>query len=1031
MIRKNPLVQPIHTTVRGRARYSVQGLHRSVPLKLYLEWKLSNNNGISYVCANIVTGNTLIIFKPNDSPSEIASRIEGVVLEYKREMPENAAKGAGLRSQSQERKGPGTTSLTKNSPTRKLKGLIEKLGELIPRVEEQRVEDWHLMEADAVIASLNTSLASGLPSQLAGENLKKYGPNLLPESVPRSGLSIFIDQFKSLPVGLLGASAGLSVLTGGLVDAIVIMGVVIINAAIGYSTESRAERTVTSLKGLVRPFATVIRDATQKVVGGEELVLGDILVLKPGSYVAADARLIEANRLSVDESVLTGENMPVLKTITPIEIKAKDIPLAERVNMVYMGTLVTGGQGLAVVVATGRFTEMGKIQTLVGEARPPETPMERQLRQLGNQLVLIGGALCGAVFVISLLRGYGFFLTLKTSTALAVAAVPEGLPTIATTTLALGIGRMRRHNVLIRHLDAVETLGSIQTICLDKTGTLTLNKISVVVIYAGMRRIKIVEDKFVAVEEEYIDPIACDELLRLIHVSVLCNETEVGIEDGRCVLNGSATENALVHIGVMAGVDIMWLRKRYPTLNINYRSENRNYMSTVHTINLHGRLIALKGSPAEVLAMCEWHIKDGKRLPLTEEDRLKIEAENGWMCGEALRVLGVSYAIVNGEGEVRTREEGLTWLGLVGMADPIRAGTKGLIADFHRAGIDTVMITGDQSLVARTVGEELDLGRGEKLNVFDYTQLSKVNPEELKALLEKVHVFARVSPAQKLQIVQTLQKAGKVVAMTGDGINDGPALKAADIGIAMGHQGTDVAREVADVVLEDDNLETMIIAISHGRTIHSNIRKSVHFLLATNLSEIIVMFTSIALGIGQPLTAMQLLWINLVSDIFPGLALALEQPEPDVLSRPPRNPGEPIVRASDFKRITFESTAIATSTLGAYSYGLMRYGIGPRASTIAFTSLTAGELLHAISCRSERYSIFSKEKPPPNKHLNIALLGTFTLQAICMAMPWLRGTLGITPISMLDGLVVGSSALLPLLINEGTKEIGQRIQVAK
>jgi len=386
-----------------------------------------------------------------------------------------------------------------------------------------------------------------------------------------------------------------------------------------------------------------------------------------------------------------------------------------------------------------------------------------------------------------------------------------------------------------------------------------------------------------------------------------------------------------------------------------------------------------------------------------------------------LRVLGGAYGYVEDQGKDAAMPDELTWLGLIGMADPIRCGVKDAIGSFHQAGIDTMMITGDQSATAYAIGKELALSRNGHLGILDSTQLATVNPEVLKALSDEIHIFARVSPASKLQIVQALQRAGKVVAMTGDGINDGPALKAADIGIAMGRSGTDVAREVADVVLEDDNVETMIVAISQGRTIYNNIRKSVHFLLSTNLSEIIVTATAISVGLGQPLNAMQLLWINLISDIFPGLALALEPPEPDVLQQPPRDPAEPIIKPSDFRRIGLESAALSAGALGAYSYGLLQYGAGPQASTLAFTSLTAGQLLHAVTSRSENRSVFDATPLPANPYLYGALLGSFGLQALTLFLPGLRGLLGLTPISWLDGLVIGGSALLPFVANEASK----------
>ncbi len=999
----HPLVQPIHTAVRGRARFKVNGLYHSESLKQHLEFKLIQNCDIVKVSANPLTGNIVVFFAPNRSFSHIATLIERLVLNYKTQ--NNPVRSIAAKNLSKDRSNLSQIMVFNSAQT-------------------QKIAPWHLTPADSIIAEFKTSKTAGLSSKSAREKLKQYGENVLSESVPRSGLSIFIDQFKSLPVGLLTVAAGCSIVTGGIADAAVIMGVVVINAIIGYATESKSEKIVNSLKSLVKPSALTIRDGNQIEISAAQIVPGDILILKPGSYVAADARLIAANRLSVDESALTGESMPANKTIATLG--GEDVPLGDRANMVYMGTLVTGGQGAAVVVATGKYTEMGKIQTLVGEAEIPATPMQKQLDQTGNQLVLISGAVCGVVFAIGLWRGYGFLEMLKTSISLAVAAVPEGLPAVATTTLALGIAKMRQHNVLIRRLDAVETLGSVQVICMDKTGTLTANKMSVVEVCTNHQCIKVSESQFIAGEQK-IDPYGCDPLLKLIHASVLCNESEVnGQQNGEYVVRGSATENALIHLAIGAGVNVIDLRAKYQLVEIKHRSETQNYMIAVH-LNQHHKLVAVKGSPTEVLDMCNWQIQDGKIVPLAEADRLRIETENDRMAGKALRVLGVAYADVekdeNFPASASNSPENLIWLGLIGMADPIRSGVKTLMGDFHQAGIETVMITGDQSPTAYAIGKELNLSQGEPLEIIDSIQLGKLDPEVIKALCDRIHIFARISPANKLQIVQSLQNAGKVVAMTGDGINDAPALKAADVGVAMGHTGTDVAREVADVVLQDDKLETTIIAVSQGRTIYNNIRKSVHFLLSTNMSEIIVMLTATAGGIGQPLNAVQLLWLNLVTDIFPGLALALEQPEPDVLSQPPRNPDEPIIKTSDFKGILLESAIISASSLAAYGYALTKYGIGAPASTIGFMSLTSAQLLHALYCRSKTHSIYSGKKLPPNQYLTLALGGSFALQILAAFVPGLKGLLQIAPIDIVDTAVIGTSAVVPLLLNEGTKEL--------
>jgi Ca2+-transporting ATPase len=1017
------LVEAVHDSVKGRARYRVEGLYRSDELKQYLEEGLPKKAGISFVSASTLTGNVLVLYTPEFESAQVAAQVSELLAERRR----NGNGGGALSTLGaprcpvpvkKPRRGEGVQRSGTQGASRR------SVRKQVIHGEQQVLEPWHLRHAREVLDFFGCARETGLSTAGQQEKLKRFGPNILPESVPRSAWSILAEQFMSLPVGLLGAAAAISIATGGLADAIVIMSVVGINAVIGYVTESGSERTIHSLKNLVRPSALVLRDGQVCSVGVEAVVPGDLLVLRPGSYIAADARLIEAQYLSVDESALTGESMPAGKTDNVLD--DPDLPLADRINMVFMGTLVTGGQGLAVVTATGGFTQMGQIQTMVGEARAPSTPMEQQLDHMGTQLALISGAVCAGVFFIGILRGYGFLQMLKSSISLAVAAVPEGLPAVATTTLALGIRNMRRQNVLVRRLEAIETLGSVQTICLDKTGTLTLNRMSVTEIFVGMEGMRVWDGKF-AGSAGYRNPYLCEELLKLLHVSVLCNESEVFESEGQVSFSGSPTENALLNMALTAGVSIVPLRRSFPLIKIVHRSEVRNMMLSVHaTAEGPAKIIAVKGSPPEVLSLCTWHVKDGVRLPLLEEDREAVLAANEEMAGRALRVLGCAYAMAeNGvslgdNGDIEIND--LMWLGIVGMQDPIRPGVKQLIGEFHRAGIDTIMITGDQSATAYAVGKELNLSAGKDLEILDSRHLSDMPPDVLKALSKSLHVFARVSPAHKLEIVQVLQETGRVVAMTGDGINDGPALKAAGIGIAMGHTGTDVAREVADVVLEDDNLETMVVAISQGRTIYNNIRKSVHFLLSTNMSEIIVMFACISAGLGEPLTAMQLLWINLISDIFPGLALALEAPEPDILSRPPRDPKEQILQPAALKKMVRESVVISAGSLGAFGYGLVRYGRGPQANTLAFLSLTVGQLLHALSCRSDTRTIFDRDKLPPNRYLTGALVGSFALQGVAMVTPGMRRLLSISPLGVVDGLVAAGGAVLPLLANEAIKK---------
>lgn len=496
-------------------------------------------------------------------------------------------------------------------------------------------------------------------------------------------------------------------------------------------------------------------------------------------------------------------------------------------------------------------------------------------------------------------------------------------------------------------------------------------------------------------------------------------DTLLGVAAGISLVTGGLVDAVAIATVALTKMDIRELRKQHPLIKTYPRDKDRNIMTTVHKTEGEQLLVAVKGSPEEVLAICTSQLKNNEVVDLTEEDKRAIEQENEKMAGKALRVLGVAYAYVDNLDE--NPESDLIWLGLTGMADPIRKGVAELMEQFHQAGIDTVMITGDQSPTAYAIAKELNLSPNSQLEILDSADLAQVGSDKLEALCKKVNVFARVSPADKLKIVQALQAKGKIVAMTGDGINDTPALKAANVGVAMGSGKADVVIEVADVVIEDDRLETMIDAVSRGRTIYSNIRKSVHFLLSTNLSEIMVTTVTTALGFGEPLNTMQLLWLNLVSDIFPGLALAMEPPEPEVLNRSPRDPQEPIIKRSDFERIALESGVISASALSAYTYGRLKYGQQPQASTLLFMSLTLGQVLHTISCRSQTHSIFDRHKLPDNPYVDGAVVGSAALQLLPIFIPPWGNLLQLAPLDPIDWLVVASSAGLPLVVNETTK----------
>jgi len=1017
-------VVPVHDRCRGRVRLEVRGLYRSPALKRRIEALLTALADVRSVEANPITGRVLVRFGSGVTLEAIVAAIDAGLG--------SIGPGAGRGRPAGRRRLRYAVSDALDGVAGWLRGIGARYSRLPSlavlaggappaqaRLRElQEIRAWFALDLSQVVESLGVPAETGLSRDEVMERLRRFGENSLAAAEKRSDIAIFIGQFNSLPVALLGVSAGVAVMTGGLLDAAVILGVVLINSIIGFVTERQAERTISSLSQTGAREVKVLRGGESIPVPVEQIVPGDVLLLTPGTYVAADVRLLRAHRLSVDESALTGESLPVSKDH---EFLAKDdTPLGDRRNMAYMGTHVTGGNGRGLVVATAEATELGQIQTMVGEAESPETPMQKQLGRMGTQLALLSGGVCAGVFGIGVLRGYAWLEMLKASVSLAVAAVPEGLPAVATTTLAMGIGDMRKRNVAVRHLDAVETLGSVQVFCMDKTGTLTMNRMAVVAVHAGGQALDVREHRLLDGDRHSVDPLARDELTKLMQVVALCSETEVRGVPGQWEYEGSATENALVELGVEAGIDVNALRNDYPKLKTRYRADGRPYMSTLHPFLKGKHLLAVKGSPAEVLELCTSMLRDGKKVRLSQKMRAEILAENQRMAGNALRVLGAAYRELD-EAEMPAKTGQLTWLGMAGMADPMRPGMDRLIAQYHAAGIETIMITGDQSATAHAIGKQLGLSGDKPLQVLESGKLDEMDPELLAGLVRNVHVFARVSPAHKLKIVRALQEAGLVVAMTGDGINDGPALKAADIGVAMGKTGTNVAREVSDVVLEDDNLHTMTVAVGQGRTIYNNIRKMIHFMVSSNLTEIEVMLVGVIAGWGEVMNPMQLLWINLVTDIFPGLALSMEPAEPDILTRAPRDPEEAIIGRQDLGRMTFESGTIGAGTLGAFLYGMRRYGLGPAAATMAFNTLTLNELAHALSSRSKYRNVFGGEKLEPNKHLTRAILGMAALQAVVSVVPGARRLLGTVPLGWMDLAAIGAGVLLPLIVNEATK----------
>lgn len=1020
------LVVPQHLAIRGRARLAIKGLKRSDcgagadQLRNHLAVTLAEQREILALDCSLLSGCVLVRFSPQVPVARVVTLVEEAVRNFwSRWRPASEIPARTV--------APKSTRTTGREQGRRDKHVA---------APPQSSPPWHALPWQAACEAFAADPLTGLSQAQADLLRQRFGPNLLPQNQPRSAWRILLDQIKSPAMLLLAGSAVLSAATGGLADGLVILSAVVINSIIGLVTETQTEKIIHSLQRMVQPLALVIRGGIRNELDAAELVPGDLVVLQPGSLVAADCRLLEARQLTVDESALTGESFPVAKTVMPIS--TIETPLADRNNMAFMGTMVTGGQGLALVVATGAMTELGGIQALVGASKPPPTPMEKELNRLGNQLVLASSAVCAAVFAIGLLRGYGLLPMIKNSITLAVAAVPEGLPTVATTILALGVRRMRQHQVLIRHIDAVEALGSVQTLCLDKTGTITRNQMTVRRIETGNCSLRIEpgenwQEQYQAEQTPY------PELTLLFMVLGLCNEANTDDRNDHGPATGTPTEIALLQATRETGIDTARLRHDYPLLAIRHRSEQRLFMETVHDLpavaetrcfeRMLGQetvalaLSAVKGSPTEVMGLCNHILCEGEIKPLTTELRERLELINENMAASALRVLGVAYGLAPRPGLLANQDppKNLVWLGLAGMSDPIRPGVSEVIGRLHRAGIQTVMITGDQIPTAYAIGKELNLSQGRQLEVLESRSLQSIEPSALQTLVGRVQVFARVTPAQKLEIVQALQGSGQIVAMTGDGINDGPALKAADIGVAMGSAGTDVAREIADVVLENDDLDTLILAVAQGRTICNNIRKSIHYLFATNMSEIMAMFSAVALGLGQPLNPMQLLWINLISDIFPGLALSMEEPEPDLLERPPRDPRQPLISNRDLRRMGLEAAAMTGGAMGAYGYGLLRYGQGPRAGTMAFMTLSLTQILHGLSCRSDQPVLFRARPLPGNPYLTGALGGSLLLQLMAALTPGLRSFLGLAPLTLADALVVGTGTILPLLFNETSK----------
>ncbi len=896
--------------------------------------------------------------------------------------------------------------------------VVEALASDSPPTDIQ-VQQPYALDAAAVVKSFAVDAAVGLSPTEVEQRRARYGNNALETAQSRAAWRILLNQFKSLVVALLAVAAVVAWLTGDQVEAIAILVVLGLNALIGFVTEWQAGRALNALRQSSHTTARVRREQREAMIDTAELVPGDVVILNAGDRVPADLRLLEAASLRAEESALTGESAPVEKAVAAV---AAEAVLAERHSMLYLGTIIAAGHAVALVTATGAQTEMGKIGHLVASVPDEATPLERRLGEMGRQLVLLVLVIAVVVMVTGWLRGESWWVMIEVGISLAVAAVPEGLPAVTTLILALGVLRMARQQAIVRRLSAVETLGSATVICSDKTGTLTENRMTV-------REYQLANGNAIKLDAQTS---AADELLnRAVRVGVLCNEAAFhpdAAEQERAT--GDPTEIALLVAAHGLKVDVPRMRSDYPKLAERPFDSDSKRMTTVHRLSDGTRLALLKGAPGVVFAACADYAESASQLkPLDVAARARLLALNEQMADHALRVLALAEKPLGKDGSDDAAEAesatGYTLLGLVGMIDPPRPEAAAAIQQAHAAGIRTVMLTGDQLNTARAIARELKLSDEAEPLALHARELADASPERLTELARTVTVFARVSPEDKLRIVEALQKAGEVVAVTGDGVNDAPALKRADIGIAMGERGTEAAKEAADVVLADDNFATIVGAVAGGRAIYANIIKFVNFMFSSNLGEVVMIFTAIVAGWPLPLLLPQILWVNLVTDVFPALALAVEPPAADVMQQRPRSSQESLLSRSLLLLISWQGVMLGALGLAAYLWALNAYGAGPHARTIAMLALIGAQLGQLFNCRSRSRSALTGLFSNGFVWGAVAMVVGLQLLAVWW-QPLARLLHTVVPNSM-DWGIITLAVLAPVVIVEITKLIARRM----
>lgn len=839
---------------------------------------------------------------------------------------------------------------------------------------------WHTLSAEETAQKLKTTTEGGLSHDEAGKRYAQYGANALNETQSRSPWHMLLDQFSEFMILVLIAAAIISGIIGDTEDTIAIIVIITLNAVIGFIQEYRAQRSMAALKRMSESTVQVMREDSIHTINASELVLGDAVLLEAGNLISADLRLIESSQLKIDESALTGESVSVDKQTN--SIAHIDAPLGDKTCLAYKGTIVTHGRGRGLVVATGMRTELGKIASLLGDGDQSRTPMQKRLADFGKKLAVAALAICTLVFVIGIIRGEPLLLMFMTAVSLAVAAIPEALPAVVTVSLALGAHKMVKQHALIRRLPAVETLGSVTFICSDKTGTLTQNKMHVTSMYADHQHIKNAQ------VTRHHEP-----WTTLFHAMALSNDAH---QDSHGKAQGEPTEAALLHAAAEAGWDKKYLENAMPRLKELAFDSERKCMTTFHRAT-NGIIAYTKGSPEALVAQCTRTLTSSGETPTDKAALLQV-AES--MATDGLRVLALAYrkwpALPEHE-QTEHLEKELVFLGFVGLIDPPRSEAKQAVSLCKSAGITPVMITGDHPATARAIAHELGILENSDGIVMTGSELSRLDQQAFEAEVEHVRVYARVDPMQKIKIVKALQDKGEIVAMTGDGVNDAPALKAADIGIAMGKGGTDVAREAAHMVLLDDNFATIVHAVRYGRHLYDNIRKFIRYAVTTNSAEIWTIFLAPFLGLPIPLLPIHILWINLVTDGFPALALTTEPAEKNIMKRPPRPPNESLFSHGMWQHMIWVGLLMAAITLfcqaWAYHSGTSHW------QTMAFTVLTMSQLAHVMAIRSDKVSTFSLGLFS-NRYLAMAVCASVILQIAIIYVPALNAIFKTQPLTL-------------------------------